>query len=110
ELAVLFIQSIVSTSGSRLAYLETEISRLQERLKELEEERASLASYRAEHAILSPLRRIPPEVLGEIFVWTLPDALNAGRDLKDSPWLLTHISRRWRETVLSTPSLWSFII
>ncbi|KAJ6530812.1 hypothetical protein DFH09DRAFT_1326713 [Mycena vulgaris] len=33
-----FIQSVISTSGARLAFLETEISRLWDRLEQSEEE------------------------------------------------------------------------
>ncbi|KAF8210997.1 hypothetical protein K438DRAFT_1534151, partial [Mycena galopus ATCC 62051] len=95
----------------RLAYLNEEISNLHEKLRQLENERASLPSYRTRNkAILSPLRRMPSEVLGEIFLWTLPslqDAIITGRfDMGRSPWLLTRIRSRWRAVSLSTPSLW----
>ncbi|KAJ7663886.1 hypothetical protein DFH06DRAFT_986571 [Mycena polygramma] len=53
----------------RLAIIDEEIAKLRETLKQLEEDRASLLSYKV---ILSPLRRMPPEVLGQIFSWTLP--------------------------------------
>jgi hypothetical protein len=83
-----------------LAFLHEEISKLQDQLKQLEKDRASLLSYRTRHcAILSPLRGMPLEVLGEIFSWTLPslsDALDWGRfDMTDSPWVLTQISSGW---------------
>ncbi|KAJ7498137.1 hypothetical protein B0H11DRAFT_1998823 [Mycena galericulata] len=55
---------------------------------------------------------MPPEVLGEIFWWTLPaEALDRGWSVvKDSPWTLTHVSHRWRAIASSTPSLWSLVV
>ncbi|KAJ7663904.1 hypothetical protein DFH06DRAFT_335963 [Mycena polygramma] len=114
-----FIQSVVSQADARLAGLDEEIAglnketaSLQGQLKQLKEDRVSVSSYRERnHAILSPLRRLPLEVLGEIFSWTLPLPKEEwGRDkldLTDSPWVLTHISRHWRAASISTPSLWS---
>ncbi|KAJ6550853.1 hypothetical protein DFH09DRAFT_1281234 [Mycena vulgaris] len=112
---LIFIRSVVAKADARLADIENEISPLHDRLRELEEERVSLSRYRAQNnAILSPLRRMPPEMLSEIFSWTLPSAVERlGRsksDLSDSPWLLTQISSRWRAVALSTPSLWSLFV
>ncbi|KAJ7483566.1 hypothetical protein FB451DRAFT_1364454 [Mycena latifolia] len=109
-----FIHSVVSTAGARLAVLDKDISQLRDRLKQLEEEHASLLAYHTQNtAILSPLRRMPPEVLTEIFAWTLPSvaqALNRSNfDLAGSPWVLTHISSRWRAISISSPSLWSLV-
>ncbi|KAJ6580773.1 hypothetical protein B0H19DRAFT_892284, partial [Mycena capillaripes] len=108
-----FIESVISKADARLACLDKEISKLQETLKQLEEERASLTNYMARNkAILSPLRRMPPEVLGEIFSWTTPSIVDhlimdvSTFAMKASPWVLTHISTRWRTISLSTPSLW----
>ncbi|KAF7366676.1 ABC protein [Mycena sanguinolenta] len=111
---MIFIRSVVSKTTTRLTRLDDEISKLHEKLKQLEDERTALLSYRTRNtAILSPLRRMPPEVLAEIFSWTLPskvdDAWNIGSDTTQSPWLLTRISSRWRAVCLSTTSLWSQI-
>ncbi|KAJ6463881.1 hypothetical protein C8R45DRAFT_502323 [Mycena sanguinolenta] len=110
---LMFIRSVVAETNTRLTRLDDEISTLQEKLAELEDKRTALLSYRTRNtAILSPLRRIPPEVLAEIFSWTLPsltDALKIGSDTAQSPWLLARISSRWRAVCLSTTSLWSQI-
>ncbi|KAJ7147643.1 hypothetical protein C8R43DRAFT_1237164 [Mycena crocata] len=109
------IRSLVSKTGARLTCLDSEIARLRDRVKALEDERELLSQSHARNcAILSPLRRIPPEVLAEIFSWTLPsagDLLNSGFLLhwKEAPWMLTHICGRWRTVALSTPSLWSLV-
>ncbi|KAJ7117629.1 hypothetical protein C8R44DRAFT_555445, partial [Mycena epipterygia] len=107
-----FIRAVASKTGSRLAYLDTKISQLRDWLIQLEEERATLTVYHSQNtAILSPLRRMPPELLCEIFSWTLPsvrEALQRRRfDTKHSPWVLTQICSRWRAIALSTASLWS---
>ncbi|KAJ7777004.1 hypothetical protein B0H16DRAFT_1879177 [Mycena metata] len=98
----------------RLVDLGAEIAALQRQLEQLTEERQSLIRLRAQNnAVFSPLRRIPPEVLAEIFTWTLPLARNSSLRRRffshDSPWLLTHISRLWRAVAISTPSLWSLL-
>ncbi|KAF7356298.1 F-box domain-containing protein [Mycena venus] len=107
-----FIQSVVSKTDAPLARLDEQISRLRGQLKQLEDKYALVIGYRTRNrAILSPLRRIPPEILREIFSWTVPsirDALIRGSfDMHQSPWVLTRICSRWREVSISTPSLWS---
>ncbi|KAF7352510.1 hypothetical protein MVEN_01215900 [Mycena venus] len=108
------VASTISRVDARLADLDEEIGRLEDRLQQLEAERTSLSHYRAQNlAILSPLRRIPFEVLAEIFLCTLSSAWYwvdfGGARVTESPWLLTHISRRWRAVPCSTPSLWSVV-
>ncbi|KAF7371093.1 F-box domain-containing protein [Mycena sanguinolenta] len=99
---------------AHLAYLEDKISNSTDRREEFEEERLSLLACRVQNrAILSPVRRIPTEILGDIFWWTLPsirDLERSGFDFRNSPWLLTHISSRWRAISIATSSLWLCIV
>ncbi|KAJ6504494.1 hypothetical protein DFH09DRAFT_1439959 [Mycena vulgaris] len=87
---LIYIRAVVAKTGARLAGVEAKISRLRQLLQQLEDERASLSRYHAPNkAILSPLRRMPLEVLSEIFSWTMPsfDARMNRRkfNLEDSP-------------------------
>ncbi|KAJ6465183.1 hypothetical protein C8R47DRAFT_50137 [Mycena vitilis] len=109
-----FIQSVISTADARVAHLDEEIAKLRIQLKHLEGDRASVIRYRERNsAILSPLRRMPPEILSEMFLWTLPpidDVLCEPKlDTAASPWVLSHVSGCWRAIALCTPSLWSRI-
>ncbi|KAK7031822.1 hypothetical protein R3P38DRAFT_2925787 [Favolaschia claudopus] len=56
---------------------------------------------------------MPPELLLQIFSWTLPSILTVHRhgslNLADSSWVLCHVCSRWRAVALSSPSLWSLI-
>ncbi|KAJ7663940.1 hypothetical protein DFH06DRAFT_1189012 [Mycena polygramma] len=110
---IAFIRSAISSTDATLTRLDEEISKLQKTLKRLEEERALLSSYRARSsAILSSLRRMPPEVLSEIFLWTVPSTTDTLRCIKfynASPWVLPRINSRWRGIALYTPTLWSRI-
>ncbi|KAK0495083.1 hypothetical protein EDD18DRAFT_1332974 [Armillaria luteobubalina] len=77
---------------------------------------------RERKALLSPVRRLPPEVLVLIFHETIEfpwKRINANDDWRcfdldrqfdaDSPWSIASVSRRWREVSLSFPELWAFI-
>ncbi|KAJ7654616.1 hypothetical protein DFH06DRAFT_517985 [Mycena polygramma] len=110
------VRSVISKTDAPLARLDDEISRLRNTLKGLEEERALLLGHRTRNkAIISVLRRIPTEVLGEIFLHTLPPTFGAAAhrrrtlNMGASPWVLTHISAHWRTVASSTPSLWSVV-
>ncbi|KAF7336540.1 hypothetical protein MSAN_02286100 [Mycena sanguinolenta] len=104
------IRSIVEKTSTHLASLGAEISRLTNRLRELEEERAAVARYHAQNtSICSPLRRMPTEILAEIFSWMLPSPRDIP-SIHNSPWVLTHVCSRWRAVALSIPSLWSLVI
>ncbi|KAJ7231034.1 hypothetical protein B0H12DRAFT_1029649 [Mycena haematopus] len=110
-----FIRSVISKTADRLASLEDEIYKVKEKLKHLEDQRASLSSHRTQHdAILSPLRRMPPELLSEIFSSTLPSLRetwdNRKHYMDHSSWVLSHVSSCWRMVSLSIPSLWSTIV
>ena len=67
--------------------------------------------YIRDHAaILSPIRCLPPEILGEIFKYCLPmyskDASNA--DIR-ATMLPSHICGYWRTVAIATSMLWSTV-
>ncbi|KAJ7155853.1 hypothetical protein C8R46DRAFT_1116639 [Mycena filopes] len=112
------IEAELTTLDDRLLYLDNEIPRLRGRglgkLERLEEERASVLKHRAQsRSTLSPLRRVPPEILGYIFSLTLPGPQETLQftvvHVKESPWSLSHVSRYWRGVALSDTSLWSLV-
>ncbi|KAF9006860.1 hypothetical protein BDZ89DRAFT_965785, partial [Hymenopellis radicata] len=63
-------------------------------------------------AILHPLRRVPNEVLSEVFQNCSQIVEDPLDDYDDSlnprmaPWVLTHVCRRWRQLALQSPRLW----
>ncbi|KAJ7312474.1 hypothetical protein DFH08DRAFT_659904, partial [Mycena albidolilacea] len=91
--------------------LDDEIANLQKKLKRLEEEHTVWFRYQTQNnAILSPLRRMPLEILHKIFSSALPLIGDMrGSDMGQIPWLLTQISSHWRAIAISTSSLWSRI-
>ncbi|KAJ6552733.1 hypothetical protein B0H19DRAFT_949729, partial [Mycena capillaripes] len=100
------IHSAISAADVLLTLLDEEISHLRDRVQQLEEERNSLSRFRTQNqAVLSQRRRVPPEVLSQIFCWTLPSAKNAQLRTQfratDSPWVLTHVCHHWRNVAIS---------
>ncbi|KAG7086395.1 hypothetical protein E1B28_002350 [Marasmius oreades] len=95
---------------------------LESALRQLRGQQEELRIYAQDHkAILSPARRLFPELWSEIFLWCLPEHLehhlarrSAGDNITDvsaldAPLLLTRVCSTWREIALSAPKLWSNI-
>ncbi|KAF8971263.1 hypothetical protein BDZ97DRAFT_1788618 [Flammula alnicola] len=65
--------------------------------------------------VLSPMRRLPSELLREIFVWLspclqiYPDSAQNWPSSKDLPWAVSQVCRSWRAIALSLPSLWNHL-
>ncbi|KAJ7167963.1 hypothetical protein C8R46DRAFT_1350843 [Mycena filopes] len=116
------LRQIVASTPSALAQYDTEIDKLQQTLKRLSSERNSLQihSHRCS-SLMAPIRRIPPEVLAQIFDLCALDQVpfaDADASLPDDPIFrasqghlapLSQVCFRWYETVLGTPWLWSII-
>ncbi|KAJ7607971.1 hypothetical protein FB45DRAFT_763795, partial [Roridomyces roridus] len=103
-----FLRTITSEMGARLVSIDDEIKQLQTR-------RRTLALSHEQHkSVLSPLRSLAPEILGEIFAWTLPTVSEAfcrsQFQFGESPWNLTHVCSHWRAIAISAPSLWSLLV
>lgn len=104
------ISQLISKPIEELRGLDEEIARLMSRLDELRLERDKVEAYVDPHRVLlTPVRRLPPDILGEIFVHCLPTDRNPTRSLAEAPLLLGMICRSWRDISLSTPRVWTGI-
>ena len=86
-----------------LLQVETEIRRLKEKKAGIQK---SIDTY---NAILSPARRLLPDILREIFYHCLPEDRNPTLSAKEAPMLLTRICSIWRAIALSSPQIWARI-
>jgi hypothetical protein len=107
ELPTLF--SFINNEAIKLESLELELKRLQEVYFNLESQRNDLSRViEAHRGYISPIRRIPDDIVREIMVRCLPsDPAPSHTNRHMAPMLLTHICRRWRSIAYSTPRLWS---
>ncbi|KAJ3828648.1 hypothetical protein F5880DRAFT_1698413 [Lentinula raphanica] len=100
---LLVLKTLLVEHCAELERLDKEIARA---LREKEKIKNFVEAHRA---LMSPVRQLPDEVLGEIFVHCLPTERNAVRSLDEAPLLLITICRDWRRVALNTHRLWSSI-
>ncbi|KAF8199990.1 hypothetical protein K438DRAFT_1516203, partial [Mycena galopus ATCC 62051] len=101
------IKALLVEPCLRLKGIDDEIAIMQKALKMLIEKRDALADYVAAHkALLSPLRRLPLDIIEEIFVACLPAHRNCVMSAQDAPVILGRVCSSWRSISLSTPRLW----
>ncbi|KAF8182140.1 hypothetical protein K438DRAFT_1161991 [Mycena galopus ATCC 62051] len=90
------IHDIISDGEAELQKLEVMLARLISRRDEIADQ------VRRHRNVLSSVRRVPPELICDIFALTMLDG-------DSDPWHLSHICRTWRALALSYPPLWSLI-
>ncbi|THU90903.1 hypothetical protein K435DRAFT_569468, partial [Dendrothele bispora CBS 962.96] len=101
------LKKIIHGPSQELARIEDEISRLESILIDLKSKRDTITAYIENHrALLSPFRRLSPEILSEIFVRCLPSNHLPTRSTTEAPLVLLCICKKWRQVALSTPRLW----
>jgi hypothetical protein len=81
-------------------------------LEELRMRRLSLVeSSTIQKALLAPIRKPAPEILGEVFEWCISVTINAQgistRTPHSAPLLLLRVRRRWRRVSVGTRQLWT---
>ncbi|KAJ3560144.1 hypothetical protein NP233_g11028 [Leucocoprinus birnbaumii] len=104
------IRHDLADSEDHLCRLSIQVDELQSRCDQLVDEQQllsiSLAKYKG---MLSPFRRLIPDILQEIFYHCLPTSHNAVISNREAPLLLGEVCRHWRDVSRSTPRLWSSI-
>ncbi|KAF7376865.1 hypothetical protein MSAN_00104000 [Mycena sanguinolenta] len=105
---LLEINALLVEPTLQLKGLDDEITKLQKAIDKLAEERGRVAAYVEAHkALLSPIRRLPLDIVQELFVACLPTHRNCVMSASEAPLLLGRICSSWRAILLSTPQLWS---
>ncbi|KAF7973014.1 hypothetical protein HWV62_16400 [Athelia sp. TMB] len=103
----LHIQSAIADVEPALAQLDSALEHLKAAQERLLLKRSALQQYATAHAaLLSPIHRVPPEILAAIFEYLLPEWDSANQRSRMLP---SHVCKRWRELSLSTPYFWSEI-
>ena len=102
------ITEYVFTVKQELSELNARITEMRDALIKVIRTRDHLQTAVNQHqALISPLRRLPPELLQLIFVWCLPSHRNAVMHSSEAPVLLGRVCSEWRRISLATPQLWS---
>ncbi|KAJ7115290.1 hypothetical protein C8R44DRAFT_855321 [Mycena epipterygia] len=101
------IRDLVVAPMKEVEELTEEIAHLQAIVDQLTHKRDGLAEFIDSHlALVACARRVPHDILGEIFMASLPSE-HAVMHRRESPLLLSHVCSDWRSLALSMPHLWS---
>ncbi|KIM79566.1 hypothetical protein PILCRDRAFT_26422, partial [Piloderma croceum F 1598] len=99
------LRDVLLQAGSDLAQLDSEIDRVQAVREALCQKRQALLKFIAEHnAILAPIRRLPPELLTDIFARCSPPSMLWQEQEAPSP--CAQVCAGWRKAAVSTQQLW----
>ncbi|KAJ7728293.1 hypothetical protein DFH07DRAFT_851234 [Mycena maculata] len=103
------LQQTIEDSRNRIIQLDRAIAALQSTIDKHRRTRQMASDHiRKSTLILSVSRRLPTDILAEIFNWTVPDEPRK-RPTDRSPWVLGRICSRWRSISVSLPELWTNI-
>ncbi|KAJ6490235.1 hypothetical protein C8R47DRAFT_1123877 [Mycena vitilis] len=107
---LLEIQALLVEPLLRMKHLDGEIANLQKAIDKFAQERDGVGAFvKAHQALISPVRRLPLDIIQEIFLACLPTHRNCVMSAKEPPVLLGRICSSWRAISLSTPRLWAKI-
>lgn len=97
------ICEFLTRKEEEISRCDAEVNRLREEIERLNaHRRAEEMDIKASRALLSPLRRFPPELLSEIFLYSLSPSSS-----HTAPLILCWVCQKWRNAALSSPALWS---
>ncbi|KAJ6457234.1 hypothetical protein C8R45DRAFT_564575, partial [Mycena sanguinolenta] len=105
------VRDVVDHLNATVVALDNSIADAEHLLENLQNMRQhAMEAIRRGRAILSVIRRLPSDILGEIFSYTIPDLVPLRRRATDrTPWVYSRVCSRWRTLSTSLPTLWSHI-
>ncbi|KAF8967537.1 hypothetical protein BDZ97DRAFT_1656402, partial [Flammula alnicola] len=94
------LRGLISDIDDEISNVDLSILELQQKLDGVRTQRAGLQELRKTCAgIVSPLRHLPLEIFGQIFVHASEDDPSFGRRA-------SHVCQLWRQASLTTSELW----
>ncbi|KAJ7165456.1 hypothetical protein C8R43DRAFT_1104111 [Mycena crocata] len=88
--------------------LSKELARLDSLIRDLSVQRDKIKEVIGFNcALISPVRRLPDDVLREVFLACLPSHRNAVMSTREAPLLLCRVCSTWRVLALATPPIWA---
>jgi hypothetical protein len=109
------IRDDIYNADITLTQLDKELSNLRAAVARLEREREAVVRRQQTClGLLSPIRRLPPEILRQIFLCRFLSADNLGdprppiRRTRSLPVCLTSVCHRWRCVAIDTAELWAY--
>ncbi|KAG7439548.1 uncharacterized protein BT62DRAFT_938916, partial [Guyanagaster necrorhizus] len=97
------IEEHIDTFEREILSLEKQITLLIHQKEQLER------SVSRRKGLLSPIRRLPSDILLEIFSWAIRRPKNS-LDVTAGVWPLSQVCGCWRDIVSTSPVLWSVVI
>ena len=95
------VSELCAIARNDLLQIDAEIQQLQEKRAVIQK---SIDSY---ITILSSIRRLPTDILREIFSHCLDSTRNHIMSAAEAPMLLTHVCSLWRSVALTSPDMWA---
>ena len=90
-----------------IGILDAEVEKDANNSKMRKQRERFLTTLRLNRLIISPIRRMPTELLQLVFLNLLPeDKALADMEWRDLPWNATQVCQRWRNAALSYGKLW----
>ncbi|SJL00724.1 uncharacterized protein ARMOST_04038 [Armillaria ostoyae] len=121
EARVVAIDNHIADLKKLQQVLSNQLALIDAEMEGLDGERAKVVVRIAEHnRLLSPVRRLPPEILCKIFLGTIIFPMPRSQSQRDrywwdfhpsesSLWSIELVCKTWRRAVLGFPELWSSI-
>ncbi|PBK92992.1 hypothetical protein ARMGADRAFT_144129 [Armillaria gallica] len=103
------LKESVSSVDEALDQLSIDIYEISEALARLKERRGRLTDMKDKYQIaLTPIRRVQPEILMDIFWQTMDSGAYNVLNVRDGPWNLGRVCSRWRMIInYHSSKLWS---
>ncbi|PFH50383.1 hypothetical protein AMATHDRAFT_61219 [Amanita thiersii Skay4041] len=103
-------QATITSTRRQLSTLNSEIKTLKQALAKLTAQKKQLFTQLTLYeSALAPIRRIPREILVEIFTHCVPQWPTSNPRVTEIPLLFEHVCKYWKTVVQSTPKLWTQI-
>ncbi|KAF9035094.1 hypothetical protein BDZ89DRAFT_499831 [Hymenopellis radicata] len=106
---VFYIQNVVSTLDNDISHMESKMLSLRRVINSMKAERDALKNVKHNYNVLiSPYRRIPPEVWSRIFLFTQEEERDFNSYAPSGViWHISHVCQMWRNVALSLQAFWA---